>query len=163
MLRQIQGKPAFLVISPKKPLNMLTKLRAVLGLVSLLLAGFNLAHAGDLAGHWTAEFDSQIGPQKYAYDFKVDGDKITGRAHYDHSMGKGENELTAIKSTGDDVSFTEALKIEGNEITITYTGKIAGDEMKLTRQVGDFATEQIVAKRASAEAKPAEAKPAETK
>jgi hypothetical protein len=142
---------------------MLSKLRAALGLLALLFSGLSLAHAGDLAGHWTADFDSQIGPQKYVYDFKVDGDKITGRAKYDHSMGKGENELTAIKCTGDDVSFTEPLKIEGNEITITYTGKISGDEMKLTRQVGDFGTEQIVAKRTSAEAKSPEAKSAETK
>jgi hypothetical protein len=30
---------------------------------------------------------------------------------------------------------------------ITYTGKISGDEIKFTRKVGDFATEEITAKR----------------
>lgn len=129
------------------------KLRSLLSLAASVLIS-SLAYAGDLAGHWTSEFDSQIGPQKYEYDFKGEGDAITGRAKYDHSMGKGETDLSAIKTTGEDVSFTEKLTIDGNTIMITYTGKISGDEMKLTRQVGDFGTEQIVAKRA----KPAAAK-----
>jgi hypothetical protein len=30
---------------------------------------------------------------------------------------------------------------------IEYTGQLAGDEIKLTRKVGDFATEELVAKR----------------
>lgn len=129
----------------------------------ILLAAFTLAtsallHAADLAGKWTAEFDSPIGPQKYSYEFKADGDKITGKASFDHSMGKGDSELKNIKVVKDDVSFTEAMKIQDNEITVTYTGKITGDEMKLTRVVGDFGTEQLVAKRVKAEAKPAAAK-----
>jgi hypothetical protein len=49
--------------------------------------------------------------------------------------------------SGSDISFTELLKFEDQEITITYKGTVAGDEMKLTRQVGDFATEELVAKR----------------
>lgn len=126
-------------------------MRSVLGFVASVFVA-SLASAGDLVGHWTAEFDSQIGPQKYEYDFKSQGDKLTGRAKYDHSMGKGETDLNDIKSTGDDVSFVEKLTFDGNSVVITYTGKISGDEMKLTRQVGEFATEQIVAKRAKAEA-----------
>jgi hypothetical protein len=135
--------------------------RPTLCVAAALFSLVSFVRAADLAGHWTAEFDSQIGVQKYTYDFKVDGDKITGKATYDHSMGKGESELTAIKVTGDAVSFTEPLKIQGNELTITYTGKLSGDELKLTRQVGDFGTEQVVAKRApvaSAPSKPAAAK-----
>ncbi|HEY9154449.1 MAG TPA: hypothetical protein VIM69_04920 [Opitutaceae bacterium] len=107
-------------------------------------------HAADLTGHWTSEFDSQIGPQKYTYDFKTNGDVVTGKATYDHSMGKGEVDLADVKVQGDDVSFTETVNIQGNPLKISYQGKIAGDEMKLTRQVGDFGTENIVAKRAPA-------------
>jgi hypothetical protein len=117
-----------------------------------------LTHAADLAGRWTSEFDSPIGQQKYSYEFKVDGEKITGKAAFDHSMGKGDSELKNIKLAKDDVSFTETMKIQDNEITVTYTGKISGDEMKLTRVVGDFGTEQLVAKRAKADAKPAAGK-----
>jgi hypothetical protein len=32
-------------------------------------------------------------------------------------------------------------------IDIAYSGKVTGDEMKLTRKVGEFATEEVVAKR----------------
>lgn len=127
-------------------------LRRTLALAALALSGLSLASAAELAGHWTSEFDSQIGTQKYTYDFKAEGDKFTGKASYDHSMGKGESVLKDIKLSGDDVSFVEALHLNEMDITVTYTGKISGDEIKLTRVVGDFATELIVAKRAKVEA-----------
>ena len=42
---------------------------------------------------------------------------------------------------------SENLNFGGNSIRIVYTGKIDGDEIKFTRKVGDFATEDLVAKR----------------
>ena len=139
------------------------KLRHLLALAGLFLSGLSLALAADIAGKWTSEFDSQIGPQKYAFEFKVVGDKITGRAAYDHSMGKGESELKDFKLNGNDFSFVEALHLNEMDITVTYTGKVAGDEIKFTRVVGDFATEQIVAKRVKAAEAKADAKPAPAK
>ena len=133
------------------------KLRPLFAL-AMFFAGLSLAPASPLAGKWTSEFDTQIGIQKYVYEFKVEGDKLTGRATFERSIGNGEVELRSIKLSGDDVSFAEPLDFDGNEILITYTGKLADDEMKLTRNVGDFATEQIVARRVKApEAKPAAA------
>jgi len=138
-------------------------LRKTITLAAVALVGLSLAHAADIAGKWTAEFESPIGVQKYVYEFKVDGDKITGKATFDHSMGKGETELKQIKLSGDDLSFVEQMKFDGNEVAITYTGKIAGDEIKFTRNVGDFGTEQLMAKRQKApESKPAPAKKAAT-
>lgn len=104
--------------------------------------------AADIAGKWTSEFDSQIGPQKYVYIFKMDGGKLSGTAAYDHSMGKGENALTDIKLDKDDISFVEPVHINDMDLRISYAGKVSGDEMKLTRTVGDFAVEEIVVKRA---------------
>jgi hypothetical protein len=128
-------------------------------LITMFFGGLGLASAAELAGKWKADFDSQIGPQKYAYEFKVDAGKYTGKASYDHSMGKGDSVLGEIKLAGDDVSFVEKLNINDMDLTVTYTGKISGDEMKLTRVVGDFATEHIVAKRVMADdTKPAPAK-----
>jgi hypothetical protein len=47
------------------------------------------------------------------------------------------------------VSFVETFKYQGMDITITYTGKVvSADEIKFTRQVAEFATEELVAKRA---------------
>jgi hypothetical protein len=120
-------------------------------LVALLIAALP-AGAADLLGQWAAEFDSPIGVQKYVYEFKKAGDTLTGQATYDHSMGKGTVPLKNLKVEGDKVSFEEPLSIEGNEITITYTGTLAGDELALTRNVGDFGSEQLKAKRAAAAA-----------
>ena len=60
---------------------------------------------------------------------------------------KGEAALQNGKANGDDISFAEKLDFQGTEILITYTGKVAGDEIKFTRNVGDFAKEEFVAKR----------------
>ena len=55
-----------------------------------LLAG--PAAAADLAGQWRAEFDTQIGLQKYVYTFTAVGDMLTGRASFERENGKGEVE-----------------------------------------------------------------------
>lgn len=141
------------VSTPNQPHPM--KLRQAIPLAAFVLSVLNPASAAELAGHWTAEFDSQIGLQKYTYDFKAAGDTLTGTATHDHSMGRGVAPLKDIKVNGEEVAFTETASFEGNELVITYTGKITGDEMKLTRKVGDFGTEQIVVQRAK---KPAAAK-----
>ena len=120
------------------------------GIVALLLAASMPAAAGDLTGRWTAEFDSPIGVQKYVYEFKKNSDVLGGEATYDHSLGKGTVPLKDVKVEGDKVSFSEPLTIEGNQITITYSGTLTGDELKLTRNVGDFGSEQLTAKRAGA-------------
>lgn len=119
-------------------------LRSFLSILALAVFTMIPAIAADLTGKWTASFDTQIGVQKYTYDIKVDGEKLTGTAKSEH----GESSLTNGTVKGDEVTFTETLKYQGMEITVTYKGKIAGDEIKFTRQVGDFASEDLVAKRA---------------
>jgi hypothetical protein len=116
--------------------------------VGLALACALPARAADVTGKWKAEFDSQVGVQKYTFDFKAVGGKVTGKASFERMGEKGEVDLQDVKVTGDDISFTEPLEFQGTKIVVTYTGKVVGDEIKLTRNVGDFATEEIVAKRA---------------
>jgi len=99
--------------------------------------------AADFNGKWTAEFDTQIGVQKYTYEFHVDGTTVTGKAINE----RGETAITEGKIDGDTITFVEMLNFNGMDIKITYTGKINGDEIKFTRQVGDFATEELTAKR----------------
>jgi hypothetical protein len=130
--------------NPGNPMMTYRKLMILAAFAPTLLS---LASAADVAGKWKAEFDTQIGLQKYVYEFKVDGDKITGKAVFDREQAKGEVDLKDVKVSGDDISFSEPLNFDGQEIRIDYKGKVAGDEMKLTRQVGDFATEELVAKR----------------
>lgn len=128
------------------------KTRSLLGLALALVSSL-IVHAADLTGRWTSRFDSQIGEQNYTYVFANEAGQLTGTATYEHSMGKGEVKLTKIKLDGDKVSFTETVSLGGNDLVITYSGQVDGDVMKLTRQVGDFATEQITVQRAQA-AKP---------
>ncbi|HYE73838.1 MAG TPA: hypothetical protein VEF04_10920 [Blastocatellia bacterium] len=104
-------------------------------------------YAADVTGKWKAEFDTQVGMQKYTFDFKVDGDKLTGKASFERMEQKGEAELLEGKVSGDEISFVEKLSFEGNELRLEYKGKIAGDKINFTRKVGDFATEEFVATR----------------
>ncbi len=103
------------------------------------------AFSADLAGQWRAEFDTQIGLQKYTFTLKSDGVKVTGRAASDIGGEKRDVELKDGKLQGDDLTFSETFEFQGNEIRIDYKGRIAGDVIKFTRKVGDFATEELTA------------------
>src|SRR5512140_3252 len=105
--------------------------------------------AADVTGTWKSQFDSQIGTQKYIFTFKQDGSKLTGKANSEVDDRKREAELKEGKVDGDTISFVEMLKFQDNEIRISYTGKLSasGNEIKFTREVGDFAKTEIVAKR----------------
>lgn len=126
------------------------KIPRCLAAFALFCASLGFIRAADLAGRWTAEFDTQIGVQKYVFEFHRDGDKLAGHAKFERSLGNGEVDLKEIKLDGAKVSFTEPFAVEGQEMPITYAGVLEGDEMKLERHVGDFATEHLVARRASA-------------
>jgi hypothetical protein len=100
--------------------------------------------AADISGTWTAVFDTQIGQQSYTYEFTVKDSVLTGKMKSNLSA----SDIVDGKVTGDKVSFVEIFKLEDMEVRITYSGTIVSDdEIKFTRQVADFATEELVAKR----------------
>jgi alpha-L-fucosidase len=115
----------------------------------------------EVTGTWKAEFDTQIGMQKYTFVLKQDGATLTGKANAEINGEKHETELKEGKIDGDSVSFVEVLNFQGNDLRIVYTGKLLANEIKLTRQVGEFAKEELVAKRqgAVAPAQPATTQP----
>jgi enterochelin esterase-like enzyme len=107
--------------------------------------------AADLVGQWRTEFDSPIGKQKYLYKFQPNSHgKLTGDATSDIGGRTNHVRLQDINLIGDEVSFVEITSFQDNELRIEYSGKVAGDEMKLTRKVGDFATEEIMVNRVKA-------------
>jgi len=111
----------------------------------VLLVGVARAVAADVTGTWKASFDTQIGQQNYTYTFAVKGTTLTGTA--ESEMG-GKSDIIDGKVDGDKISFVEVFKFDGMEIRITYTGQASSaDEIKFSRQVADFATEALVAKR----------------
>jgi hypothetical protein len=117
---------------------------AALVTLALLIAVARAA-AGDISGTWKASFDTAIGQQNYTYTFAVKGAALTGTI--ESEMG-GKSDIVDGKVDGEKISFVEIFKLDGMEIRITYTGQAASaDEIKFTRQVAEFATEELVAKR----------------
>ena len=103
-----------------------------------------------VAGKWQGQFDSQIGVQKYTYEFKLDGTNVTGTAVGITDNGTNSSAITEGKIVQDTLSFVEPLKFNDNDIRIEYTGKVSSDEIKLHRKVGDFGEEDLVVKRVKA-------------
>ncbi|RPJ37061.1 MAG: hypothetical protein EHM35_07055, partial [Planctomycetaceae bacterium] len=137
-------------------LTMSVKARCLLTVVLGLVAATGV-RAADVTGMWTAELDTQIGVQKYTYTLKQDGDKVTGKANSEISGEKREVELREGKLDADTITFVEVFDFQGTALRIAYKGKVSGDEIKFTRNVGEFATEEFVARRGgSSAARPAE-------
>jgi autotransporter translocation and assembly factor TamB len=117
--------------------------RLPLTLVAALMLIAGLAFSAEVTGTWTAAIDTQIGVQNYTYTFKAEGGKLTGTAKSQF----GETQIAEGAVNGDEISFVENLDFQGQPLRIVYKGKISGDEIKFTRQVGDVASEDFVAKR----------------
>ena len=116
----------------------------------ILLTLATLPHfvlAANVSGTWKAEFDTQIGVQKYTFSLNQVGTNLTGMANSEINGEKHETELSEGKVDGSTVSFVENLSFQGNDVRITYNGKVSTNEIKFTREVGDFAREELVAKR----------------
>jgi len=104
--------------------------------------------AADISGKWTAEFESQVGLQKYTYEFTVDGTSITGKASANIDGSDIQSEIVEGTIDGDKISFVENLNYNGMDLSIAYTGTVSGDEINLTRDVGGQGGETFTAKRA---------------
>jgi hypothetical protein len=116
-------------------------------LTVLIFTGLICVFAADITGKWTTEFDSQVGLQKYIFEFKADGAKLTGMAISNIGGVEAKTALTEGKINGDEITFVENLNYQGMELRISYKGQISGDEIKFSRTVGDAGGEQFVAKR----------------
>ncbi len=114
------------------------------GLIAMLVF---TSRAADINGQWHAEFDTQIGLQKYVFTFQTDGSKVTGKAVSEVNGQKRETKLKEGILNDDSLSFVEMFPFQGNEIRIKYTGKVQADGITFTREVGDFAKEQFKATR----------------
>jgi len=112
------------------------------------------AAAAGIDGKWTVEFDTQVGKQTYRYDLRASGETLTGKAEWERMGEKGVTDLKDGKIAGNAVSFVEPMSAQGMDLLITYAGKLDGDTLKLTRTVGEFATEEGVATRLRAGASP---------
>ena len=122
--------------------------RKGLALVIMIMAVVVCSYAADITGKWNASFDSQVGPQKYVFEFKVDGAKLTGNAISEIAETKATTPITEGNIDGNNISFVENLNYQGMDLKISYKGVISGDEIKLSRMVGEQEGETLVAKKA---------------
>ena len=126
-------------------------LRRSLILAVLILTGLVFAYAADISGKWTGQFDSQVGPQKYVFEFKVSGTTLAGTAISEigeaGAAAKATTPITEGKINGDEISFVENLNYQGMDLRMVYKGKVSGDEIQLERVEGG-GNEKFVVKRA---------------
>ena len=120
----------------------------VLLFVSVALLCLVPAFAADISGKWTTSIQTGIGVMNYTFDFKVEGEKLTGKAVMSMEGGSSESAITEGSVKGEEISFVETLKVQGQELRAEYKGKVSGDEIRGSRQVGSYGTEEFVAKRA---------------
>jgi len=118
---------------------------ALMCAVTVLIAAV-LVHAADVTGKWTATFDTQVGQQVYTYDFVVKGTSLSGTIK---GNLLGESKVEEGKVDGQKISFVENGKFMDMPIRIEYSGEMtSADEIEFTRKIADFASEDLVAKRA---------------
>ena len=123
------------------------RLRLGVVLVAVVLCSLICAYAADVAGKWTSEFESQVGPQKYTFELKVENGKITGTASVNVGGTDMASKITGGTIEGDKVTLVESLDYQGMDLAINYKGTISGDEMKLERDVGGQSDGTITLKR----------------
>jgi hypothetical protein len=116
--------------------------------VSVALLCLVPAFAADISGKWTTSIQTGIGVMNYTFDFKVEGEKLTGKAVMSMQGGSSESAITEGSVKGEEISFVETLKVQGQELKAEYKGKVSGDEIHGSRQVGSYGTEEFIAKRA---------------
>jgi hypothetical protein len=104
--------------------------------------------AAEISGKWTTTFKTPIGEMNYVFDFKVEGEKLTGKAVMSMGGESSESALSEGSVKGDDVSFVETLKVQGQELRCEYKGKISGNEIRGSRTPGSYGAEEFVASRA---------------
>jgi hypothetical protein len=107
--------------------------------LSVFVLAAAAAFAADVTGKWTATQETPRGEMKVNFNFKADGDKLTGTIGNDMM---GETEIKDGKINGDAIEFKQTIKRGDREMTVLYTGKVTGDEITFTRKMeggGGFA------------------------
>lgn len=105
------------------------------------------ASSSDISGQWRGEFESPMGQQTYVFTFQVDQGKLAAKATAEAQGQRRDVTFRDPTLEGDTLNFAEIRNFQGNEVRIDYTGKIAANEIKFTRKVGDFGSQEFVARR----------------
>jgi hypothetical protein len=96
--------------------------------LGLLLAA-SPAFAAEVDGKWTGSVDTPNGPLPVTFDFKADGNKLSGGL-----LGPDGTPIPIKdgKVDGHNISFTLEITMGGADpLSFNYTGMLAGKELKL--------------------------------
>ena len=104
--------------------------RALLALV-MTIGMATVALAADPTGKWVGSVEAPNGPIELTYQFKAEGEALTGSV----SSAMGTQEISNGKVAGDVLSFDVAF--EGGKITHAAKVNAAGDEIAITA-TGDW-------------------------
>lgn len=111
-------------------------LRKSLMLPLAILALAVAASATDISGTWKGTAQTAAGTTERTFNFKVDGNKLTGDTTSDMF---GKSTIEDGKIDGDTVTFTLTIEVQGNQGKVNYTGKIKGDdEIDFHVEIPDF-------------------------
>jgi autotransporter translocation and assembly factor TamB len=83
------------------------------------------ASAADISGTWKGTAQTPAGSAERTFNFKVDGNKLTGDTSSDMF---GKSAIEDGKIDGDTVTFTVTIEYQGNQGKVNYTGKIKSDD-----------------------------------
>ena len=110
--------------------------------LGLLLAA-TPAFAADIDGKWVGSIDTPNGAMAIAYNFKADGETLTGAAE-----GPDGSQLafTDGKISGNKLSFNVSIDLGGGPVTFKYTGELAGAELKLHTTFMDMPIDFVLKK-----------------
>jgi len=98
-------------------------------LFALTLAAF--ASAADINGKWQAKMEGPMGDVEVLFDFRSDGDKLTGTVS---NALMGQSEIQEGKINGEQITFKQVME-RRRTITFVYSGKVKDGEIEFTRQV----------------------------
>ena len=127
----------------------MTKMKWLLPLTILIFA--LTAAAADVTGTWKGTAQTPAGAAERTFNFKVDGNKLTGDTTSDMF---GKSVIEDGKVDGDNISFTLTISVQGNEAKVNYSGKVKGDQIDFTVEVPAVnQTIQYTAKRVAQTAK----------
>jgi hypothetical protein len=103
--------------------------------------------AADISGKWKAQFQGGDSTRELGFDFKVQGENLTGTVS---GLRDKAVEIKEGKVQGDTVTFSVMSEWQGEPIKLVYKGQVSGNEIRFTMgtEDGGWSTE-VTAKRVS--------------
>jgi hypothetical protein len=119
------------------------KTSRVVCILAIWIAARSIGSAADFSGNWVAQQMREGRAATIAFDFKVNGDKLTGTV----SPAGRPSVISEGKVSGNNISFAIVRTVDDNISRVDYTGALSGDELKIVASIGGRKVLDCTAKR----------------